>query len=361
MSDTPPIPAAVVNTANNPLLVMLATIFCAVVGYFTFASWKKSQAGAAVYKDLYSTAVDEDDEDGAGGNPTGYDFTVETEAKQDYERLRDSQEACPKQRICQALFRRAYFLIPLVNKIKADHEGLSIAKKKNLIGEDVWAAFKEAEASLEEEVLDLQAVASELLPANSEHNPAPQAWGERILQEAAREYWTHQQSPGVQEADARAQAIAQQQQARDSGQEHAAAPAAAPAPLEIPTPQGDKPAPPMTGEAAGYTWEQNEEEVEIKVPLPAGTTKKQVKVKFSKLTLSVTLEGAPAPIIDNRSLCCKVDVDGCTWTMEGKGEKAKVAITLEKADRNMQWHFLFNGDFDVMTGKDSPKVPPPLA
>merc|ERR1712070_1256216 len=123
-----------------------------------------------------------------------------------YERLRESSEGCPKQKICHALFRRAYSLIPLINKIKEDHEGLSLSKKKNLISDDVWDAFKEAEVLLEAEVLEVQEAATELLPKGSPVGPGvPDGdWGDRILQEAAQYYWNDHN----QEAASRQQEIA---------------------------------------------------------------------------------------------------------------------------------------------------------
>mmetsp|Transcript_42155 Transcript_42155/g.68280 ORF Transcript_42155/g.68280 Transcript_42155/m.68280 type:complete len:328 (-) Transcript_42155:89-1072(-) len=87
----------------------------------------------------------------------------------------------------------------------------------------------------------------------------------------------------------------------------------------------DKPA---SGEADGYSWQDQGEELEILLQVPEGTGKKDVKVEFKRQEIRVL---KPAPL--SLKLFAAVEIDGCSWTMGGPGQ---VIITLEK-DSKAAW------------------------
>ncbi|KAG7341282.1 HSP20-like chaperone [Nitzschia inconspicua] len=90
----------------------------------------------------------------------------------------------------------------------------------------------------------------------------------------------------------------------------------------------------------GYSWTQSEEEIELVVPLPETTTgttsKNDVSVIFKPKRVQVQVKNTSFPTILSIDLFERVDVDGCTWTVEnGKGDKNNnhnLVVTLEKAD-----------------------------
>lgn len=90
------------------------------------------------------------------------------------------------------------------------------------------------------------------------------------------------------------------------------------------------------GGGCSYSWTQNEEEIEIVVSLSkkaeegGKVSKSGIKVAFRMQTISVTYNGEPA--LDLK-LYSKLDVDGCTWTLE----KENLVVTGEKASDGEIW------------------------
>jgi len=80
------------------------------------------------------------------------------------------------------------------------------------------------------------------------------------------------------------------------------------------------------GSGDGYSWTQQPDEVEICVDVPAGTTKKDVKMLFKVKELSME-----APSHLKLQLHNAVDPDGCGWTLS----KGQVVVTLEKKEVGM--------------------------
>ena len=80
----------------------------------------------------------------------------------------------------------------------------------------------------------------------------------------------------------------------------------------------------------GYSWTQTEEEVEVQVSLPdtAMVNSKDVVVRFQPQAFHVTYR--KEPILDLK-LFQRVDVDGCTWTIDPSAG-SKVVLTMEKLD-----------------------------
>lgn len=77
----------------------------------------------------------------------------------------------------------------------------------------------------------------------------------------------------------------------------------------------------------GYMWTQTEQELEVVVPIE---TTKQVQVKFLPRILEVTEAGK---LLVHLRLFERVDVDGCTWTVESTGDNdKKLLITMEKGE-----------------------------
>mmetsp|Transcript_20410 Transcript_20410/g.26318 ORF Transcript_20410/g.26318 Transcript_20410/m.26318 type:complete len:369 (-) Transcript_20410:72-1178(-) len=85
-----------------------------------------------------------------------------------------------------------------------------------------------------------------------------------------------------------------------------------------------------------FSWTQTEEEVEVTVVLPTGiTTSKQIQVKFRPQSLHITAKGGNNDALVALQLFERVDVDGCTWTMEKSKtpeEPVKLVITMEKME-----------------------------
>lgn len=83
---------------------------------------------------------------------------------------------------------------------------------------------------------------------------------------------------------------------------------------------------------SGFSWTQDEEEVEITLPMKISVNKKEVKVIFHPRKVAISYQGKSVEIIE---LFESVDVDGCTWTLNG--DKTKLIITCEKADPDKIW------------------------
>jgi len=80
----------------------------------------------------------------------------------------------------------------------------------------------------------------------------------------------------------------------------------------------------------GYTWTQTEEEVEVSVVIPSDAdAKKDVKIVFQQQLLRVTCR---KEVLIELGLFEKVDVDGCTWTIDRSGGTNKYVITMEKQE-----------------------------
>jgi hypothetical protein len=75
---------------------------------------------------------------------------------------------------------------------------------------------------------------------------------------------------------------------------------------------------------AGYEWTQTEEEIEIRVQLPETVTSKQIKVRFTPQSVQIS-----SPVSLAIYLFEQVDVDSCTWTLEGN---QTLVISMEKIE-----------------------------
>jgi hypothetical protein len=93
----------------------------------------------------------------------------------------------------------------------------------------------------------------------------------------------------------------------------------------------------------GYVWTQSEEDVEVTVLLPASAaiTSKDVSVVFKTRQLTVSLKNGSEDVLVSIDLFERVDVDGCTWTIDKAKEASSVVVTLEKADEAL-WPRLEN-------------------
>lgn len=84
-----------------------------------------------------------------------------------------------------------------------------------------------------------------------------------------------------------------------------------------------------------YSWLQNEEEVEIAIPMKdravgGKANKSSIGVAFRSREISVTYDGKTMLEL---KLYSRLDVDGCTWTLDGDG----LVITCEKASGGEIW------------------------
>ncbi len=92
------------------------------------------------------------------------------------------------------------------------------------------------------------------------------------------------------------------------------------------------------GGGCSYSWLQNEEEVEITVSLKKRAAeggggrveKSSVKVVFQPRKITVKCNGTPILEVE---LYNRLDVDGCTWTLDGDS----LVITCEKASGGEIW------------------------
>lgn len=84
-----------------------------------------------------------------------------------------------------------------------------------------------------------------------------------------------------------------------------------------------------TKEEDGYSWTQTERELEVSIPLPIDATSQQIKVKFNpkKMELMYLTKSHVEILLFER-----VDVDGCTWTLESGITTKKLIITMEKLE-----------------------------
>jgi len=82
---------------------------------------------------------------------------------------------------------------------------------------------------------------------------------------------------------------------------------------------------------AGFTFTQDDDEVEIIVAFDDGIDKKAIKVAFLPKSVMVTYKGEEVLSI---GLFDKVDVDGCSWQLDGK---TNLLLTMEKAQAGVIW------------------------
>jgi hypothetical protein len=80
----------------------------------------------------------------------------------------------------------------------------------------------------------------------------------------------------------------------------------------------------------GYSWTQTEEELEVTVALPEGAVAKDVKAKF--LSQSIELSCKKEVLVAIR-LFEKVDVDGCTWTIDKSKDDLSIVVSMEKVEQ----------------------------
>jgi len=86
----------------------------------------------------------------------------------------------------------------------------------------------------------------------------------------------------------------------------------------------------VSSQEDGYTWTQTEEEVEVVAPLPNVDIKsKDIKIKFKPRHIEVFCQGEQKVSFE---LFEKVDVDGCTWTIDKTKGKSSVVVTMEKME-----------------------------
>ena len=78
----------------------------------------------------------------------------------------------------------------------------------------------------------------------------------------------------------------------------------------------------------GFNWTQTEEEIEMVLPLNDGQTSKDIKVSFNSQVIRITISGTE---VITCSLFERVDVDGCTWTIE-TGTTRTLVVSMEKAE-----------------------------
>ena len=84
----------------------------------------------------------------------------------------------------------------------------------------------------------------------------------------------------------------------------------------------------------GYSWTQTEEELELSVDLPSvdDVQSKDIRVKFHPQNVDVSFRNKELLSI---RLFERVDVDGCTWTLDrnSANESSALILTLEKLEQ----------------------------
>jgi hypothetical protein len=80
-----------------------------------------------------------------------------------------------------------------------------------------------------------------------------------------------------------------------------------------------------------YSWTQTEEELELVVPLPdLDVASKEITIKFKPQFVQISCRKEP---LVNLELFERVDVDGCTWTLERGADAKKLIVTMEKIEQ----------------------------
>jgi len=83
-----------------------------------------------------------------------------------------------------------------------------------------------------------------------------------------------------------------------------------------------------------YVWTQTEEEVEMRVQQDDKSIMEKAKLKVKFQTKSVKVEYDGRVLVDV-TLYGKVDMDGCTWTLDDGGKT--LVVTCEKQDDGQMW------------------------
>lgn len=79
-----------------------------------------------------------------------------------------------------------------------------------------------------------------------------------------------------------------------------------------------------------FSWTQTDEELEVIVSLPTtDSTSKHLDIKFRPQSLQVSYH---KNILVAMQLFERVEVDGCTWTIDRSNDNAKLIITMEKME-----------------------------
>lgn len=86
----------------------------------------------------------------------------------------------------------------------------------------------------------------------------------------------------------------------------------------------------VASQEEGYTWTQTEEEVEVVAPLSNPDIKSNdIKAKFKPRHIEIYCQGKKRVSFE---LFEKVDVDGCTWTIDKVNGQSSVVVTMEKME-----------------------------
>jgi hypothetical protein len=80
----------------------------------------------------------------------------------------------------------------------------------------------------------------------------------------------------------------------------------------------------------GYSWTQTEEELEVTVALPKDAVSKDVKVKFLPQMIELSCK---KEILLAIRLFEKVDIDGCTWTVDKSKDDLSIVVSMEKVEQ----------------------------
>jgi hypothetical protein len=85
-----------------------------------------------------------------------------------------------------------------------------------------------------------------------------------------------------------------------------------------------------------YEWTQTEEEIEVRVPCSSsgGETWDKSKLKVNFLPTSIKIQHEGDKVVELQ-LYARVNVDGCTWTLDGGGKT--LVVTCEKAEEGQMW------------------------
>ena len=175
----------------------------AYIGAFAVAGWCLWLAYQS-YRKQQQTATDYAAMMQMGEEDTKYELSIETKERAQYFELRDGTAPCDLRRIMAALFFRALALIPRIHKLQKDAAGVAQSRKQNIVPEEYYHSFKEAETAVNEEAEDIQREADKLQPQ----------WGETILAEANQRWhqFEHQkQAELMQRKKAKQDARAQKQ------------------------------------------------------------------------------------------------------------------------------------------------------
>lgn len=86
---------------------------------------------------------------------------------------------------------------------------------------------------------------------------------------------------------------------------------------------------------------ENQPEFTVTIKVPAETKKTDVKVKFQKESLRVSVAGHDRqPYIIDGDLFERVDPDACSWVLDGSGDGRKLVLDLEKKMGGFMWNRL---------------------